>query len=96
MIDSAGWIAVWVLIVASAVIVGELAVGGVWSLRLARRGRAVTAALQSERSLLEADLARLRALMDETRLLWQPYRRVLRWLRHPLAVALIAHYRRRR
>jgi len=94
--DSAGWIAVWIFVVASGVIVVELAVGGVWSLRLARRGRAMSSTLQAERGLIDADLARLRAALAETRILWEPYARVLRWLRHPLVVALIAHYRRRR
>ena len=94
--DSAGWIALWVFVVAAGVVVIELAVGGVWGFRLARRGRAVSVALQNERALVEADLARLRAAMEETRLLWKPYRRALRWLRHPLTLALIANYRRRR
>ena len=94
--DSAGWIAVWVFVVSSGVIAVELAVGGLWGLRLARNGRAVAAALQSERALVEADMARLRAAMDETRELWRPYRRVLHWLRHPLIVALIGYYRRPR
>jgi hypothetical protein len=90
-----GWIGVWVLVGSSAVIVIELAVAGVWSMRLARRGRALAAALQVERGAVQADIERLRAAIEETRLLWQPYSRALRWLRHPLVVALIGYYRRR-
>jgi len=90
-----GWPAVWVFIGSSVVILVELAVAGVWSARLARRGRAVALALQEQRGLVEADLERLRAAIEETRALWRPYARVLRWLRHPLVVALIGYYRRR-
>ena len=90
-----GWPAVWVFIGSSVVILVELAVAGVWSARLARRGRAVALALQEQRGLVEADLERLRAAIEETRALWRPYARALRWLRHPLVVALIGYYRRR-
>lgn len=91
----AGWLGVWVLVGSSVVIVVELAIAGIWSARLARRGRAVAIVMQQQQGLVEDDLARLRAAMEETRVLWQPYRRALRFLRHPLIVALIASYRRR-
>lgn len=90
-----GWLGVWVFVGASAVVVVELAVAGVWSMRLARRGRALSVALQQQRGLLQADVARLQAAMAETRLLWRPYGRALRWLRHPLVAALLASYGRR-
>ena len=91
----AGWLGIWVLVGSSVVVVLELAVAGVWSARLARRGRAVALALQEQRGAVESDVARLRAALEETRLLWQPFARMLRFLRHPLVVALIASYRRR-
>jgi hypothetical protein len=90
-----GWYGVWLLIGSAAVIVVEVALVGVWSLRLSRRARALAVLVQDERGLIEADLARLRAAIEETRTLWRPYARVLRWLRHPLVVALIGSYRRR-
>lgn len=90
-----GWVGVWVFAGSSVVVVIELALAGLWTMRLAKRGRALAVALQQERGLLQADVERLQAAMQETRLLWQPYGRVLRWLRHPLVVALIGHYRRR-
>jgi hypothetical protein len=34
--------------------------------------------------------------MEEMRRLWQPYHKVLLWVQHPLVIALIASYRRRR
>ena len=89
------WYGVWLLIGSAAVIVVEGALVGVWSLRLSRRARALAVLVQDERGLIEADLARLRAAIQETRTLWRPYARVLRWLRHPLVVALIGSYRRR-
>jgi len=89
------WYGVWLLIGSAAVIVVEVALVGVWSLRLSRRARALAVLVQDERGLIEADLARLRAAIQETRTLWRPYARVLRWLRHPLVVALIGSYRRR-
>ena len=90
-----GWLGVWLFIGSSAVVVLELAVGGLWSYRLARRGRALAVVLQEQRGLVQADLDRLKAAMEETRVLWRPYARVLRWVRHPLAAALIASYWRR-
>jgi len=77
------------------VIVIEVAIVAVWSLRLARRARALSLAVQEQRGIVEADVARLRAAIEETRRLWKPYRRVLRILRHPLAIALLASYRQR-
>jgi hypothetical protein len=91
----AGWIGIWVLVGSSVVIVLELALAGFWSARLARRGRALAVALEQERGVIQADVARLRAAMEETRLLWAPYTRVLRYLRHPLVIALLGYYRRR-
>jgi hypothetical protein len=90
-----GWLGVWLFVGSSAVIVIEVAIVAVWSMRLTRRTRALSVAVQEQRGMVEADLARLRAAVEETRRLWQPYRRVLRVVRHPLAIALLASYRRR-
>ena len=91
----AGWLGVWLLIGSSAVIVLELGVMGVWGLRLSRRARAMRVAIQAQQGLIQADLERMKLVMEETRVLWRPYGRVLRWLRHPLVVALIGSYQRR-
>jgi hypothetical protein len=91
----AGWFGVWLLVGAAVVIVIEGAVMGWWSFRLGRRARAVAAMVQAQQGLVQADLERLRLLTEETRVLWRPYARLLRWLRHPLVVALIGSYRRR-
>ncbi len=90
-----GWYGVWLLVGSAAVIVIEVALLGIWSLRLSRRARALTRVVDGERTLIQADVARLRAALAEMRMLWGPYARVLRWLRHPLVIALIGSYRRR-
>jgi hypothetical protein len=90
-----GWIGVWLLIGSSAVILLEVVVMGIWSLRLSRRARALTARIDGERAAIQGDLAKLRLALEETRMLWRPYARIVRWLNHPLVIALIGSYRRR-
>lgn len=68
----------------------------IWTLRMARRSRELSARLQSEQAQLKADLERLRSALAEMQVLWRPYRRLLRWLRHPLVIALLQSYARRR
>jgi hypothetical protein len=89
------WYGVWLLVGSAAVIVVEVALVGIWSLRLGRRARALTRMVEGERTLIQADVARLRAALEEMQMLWRPYGRILRWLRHPLVIALIGSYRRR-
>ena len=85
----------WLLVLGAAVIVVEGTVASVWTVRLARQGRALTAMLERERGLVQADVSRLRETLEETRRLWEPWRRALRWLRHPLVAALLASFWRR-
>jgi len=85
----------WLLVLGGAVILLEGAVASVWSVRLARQGRALAAILERERGLVQADVARLRETLEETRRLWEPWRRALRGLRHPLVAALLASLWRR-
>jgi len=91
-----GWIGVWVLVIGVAAVVGELALMAVWAVRLARRSRALSERLLDQQAQLRADVERLQASIAETGVLWQPYRRLLRWLRHPIAIALLQSYARRR
>ncbi len=77
-------------------IVIELVITAVWTARLARRARLLNERLAAEQRLVESGLARLRAALAETAALWKPYQRALRLLRHPLAVALLQSYVRRR
>jgi len=91
-----GWVGVWLLVLGVAAVLGELALMGVWTARLARRSRAWRRRLADQQSQLRADVERLQASIAETGVLWQPYRRLLRWLRHPIAIALLQSYARRR
>ena len=91
-----GWIGVWLLVAGALAIVIEGVLAVVWGVGMARRTRALSERLETERGLIEADLERLRAAMDETRRLWKPYRRVLRLVQHPLMIALLESFARRR
>lgn len=85
----------WLLVLGVAVILVEGTVVSVWSVRLARQGRALATMLERERGLVQADVSRLRETLEETRRLWEPWRRALRRLRHPLVAALLASFWRR-
>lgn len=90
------WIGIWLLVVGVALIVLEGAFAALWSVRLARRSRALSERMASNQAQLRADSERLRASIAEMQVLWQPYGRLLRWLRHPIAIALFQSYARRR
>jgi len=90
-----GAIGIWLLVAAVIAIVVELALMAVWGLAMGRRMEALSQRLASQRAEIEADVEKLRRAIEETRALWRPYRRVLRWLRHPLVLALLGSYRRR-
>ncbi len=89
-------IGIWLLVFSAVVIVVELAIGGIWGARLGRRAQRLSAQLAADQRMIQADVERLKAAMAETVLLWQPYRRLLRYLRHPLAIALVQSFARRR
>jgi hypothetical protein len=95
-VSELGWVGVWLLVIGVAAILLEGAAAMLWGLRMARRGRELNVRLASEQAQLRADVERLRAALAETQALWQPYRRLLRMLRHPLAIALMQSYARRR
>ena len=90
-----GWIGVWLLVAAGLAILLELTLMAVWGLAIGKRARLLSEGLETERGLIESDLQRLRLAIEETQTLWRPYGRALRWLRHPLVVALLQSYRRR-
>ncbi len=90
-----GSVGVGLLVAAGLAIVVEAAFAAVWGRKVAKRAFTLTERLMSERAILELDLERLRLAMEETDRLWRPYGRILRWLRHPLTIALLQSYRRR-
>jgi hypothetical protein len=91
-----GWIGVWLLVAGAVAIVVEGLLALVWGVGLARRTRVLSQRMETDRGLIEADLERLREAVDETTRLWRPYERGLRWLRHPLTIALLESFARRR
>jgi hypothetical protein len=91
-----GSIGVWLLVVSVVAIVLEMVLAALWSWKVAKRARELSERLAAERMELQADLARLRAALEETKVLWRPYGRILKWARHPLAIALLESYARRR
>jgi hypothetical protein len=95
-VNSLGWIGVWLLVAAAVAIVAEAVLAGVWGLAFVKRSRLLAERIETERGMIEADLKRLQDALEETRRLWKPYRRALRWLRHPLTIALLQSYGGRR
>ena len=93
---SIGWTGVWLLVAGVLAIVVEGVVAAIWAASMVKRSRAIAEGLLIQRGLIEADLARLRAAIEQTARLWEPYRRILQWVRHPLVIALLESYGRRR
>lgn len=90
-----GWVGIGLLVAAGLAIVVEGALAAVWGAAVAKRALKLSELLNTERGLQESDLEKLRLAMEETRQLWRPYRVALRWLGHPLTIALLQSYRRR-
>lgn len=88
-------IGIWMLVAAVLAIVVELILMAVWGLAMGRRMQALSQGLSIRRAEIQADVDKLKRAIEETRALWRPYRRALRWLRHPLVLALLGSYRRR-
>lgn len=86
---------IWLFVFGIAVIVVELVLAGLWTMRLTPRSRALSQRLAAEQALVREDIERLRVTLAETQALWQPYRRLLRLLRHPLTIALVQSFARR-
>lgn len=94
-IATLGKIGIGLLVVAVVAVIVEMVLMAVWGLALGRRLLVLNERLEGERAQIHAEVERLRLVIEETRKLWQPYRRILRWLRHPLVLALLGSYRRR-
>lgn len=90
-----GWVGVGLLVVCAVMIAVEGVLLGGWTWRLVRRARLLSERIATERVLLQTDVDRLIAQLEVTEVLWQPYKRVLRWVRHPLAAALLQSFARR-
>ena len=78
-----------------AVIAIELALVLPRAFRLTKRLRELNLLLENNRRLTQDELQLLQQAGLETQSLLRPYRRLRRWLTHPLTLALFASYRRR-
>jgi hypothetical protein len=95
-VTTVGWVGVALLVAAGLAIVIESVVAALWGRAVAMRALTLQERLETERALVGSDLEKLRLALQETQRLWKPYRLILRWLGHPLTIALFASYRRRR
>jgi hypothetical protein len=91
-----GTIGIWLLVGAGLLLIIELVLIAVWGAAMSRRMLALNQSVASQRAEIQSDLERLRLAIEETRMLWRPYRRILRTLNHPLLLAVFASVRRRR
>ena len=88
-------IGIGLLIAGAVAVVVEGGLAALWTARLSRKARALSERLGENQRLVVRDLARLRLAIAETERLWQPYRRLLKYVRHPLVAAVISSYQRR-
>jgi hypothetical protein len=91
-----GWMGIWLLVAGVGLIVVELAVLAPRLLRLQRKAVALRTALDREGGMRDLELQRLRFVLDEIDFKLRPFRRLRRVALHPLTLALLASYRRRR
>ena len=96
MSEAAGAAGLWLLLIAGVALIIEVLalLPSVWALR--RRALALNATLEREQALTRVEVERFLRLRAETERLLLPFRRLERFLGHPLLVALLASWRRRR
>jgi hypothetical protein len=90
------WIGVWLLVGGVAAILVEGVVAALLSVRISKQARVLSARVMADQADLRSAVERLNVSLAEMRVLWQPYRRLLRLLRHPLTIALMQSFARRR
>ena len=92
----AGEAGLWMLVLGAIAMVIEFVVLGLRGFLLTKRLRKLNLRVEGELRNVDEELASLRNAASETSRLLQPYRRIRRWIRHPLALALYQSYRTRR
>ncbi|TMG66711.1 MAG: hypothetical protein E6H82_06245 [Chloroflexi bacterium] len=90
------WVGAWLVVIAFGAILIEGVLAALWTMRIAKRSRVLSQRLAAEQAQMQAESARLKAELADMEVLWQPYRRLLRLLRHPIALAVLQSYARRR
>ena len=93
--NAVGWAGVGMAVTGLLLVVIELALVLPRALRLTKRLRELNLLLENNRRLTQNELQLLQQAGLETQSLLRPYRRLRRWLTHPLTLALFATYRRR-
>ncbi len=93
--NAVGWAGVGMAVTGLVLVVIELALVLPRALRLTKRLRELNLLLENNRRLTQNELQLLQQAGLETQSLLRPYRRLRRWLTHPLTLALFAFYRRR-
>lgn len=94
--SGASWLGLWLLALGGLAIAVEVAVLVPMIRRLSAGLAELQEAAESERQATMAEVELLLRERDLLRSSLEPYRRVLRVIRHPITAALIASYRRRR
>ena len=95
MADVGRW---WLTIAAAGalVVAVELLIAAALVIAIRNRLARLTGLLGSEAGMAESELMRLQLALADGRRLLLPYRRLWKSLRHPLVVALLASFWRRR
>jgi hypothetical protein len=94
-LNALGWAGVGMAVAGLLLVVIELLLVLPRALRLTKRLRELNLLLDNSFRLTNHELQILREARLEMYTLLRPYRRLRRWLTHPLTVALYASYRRR-
>lgn len=94
--NAAGWVGAGLAGVGFAVVVVEVLLIVLRFLSLTKRVDELNLLLDDSFRLSNHELQILRESTSQTAALLRPYHRIARRLRHPLALALLASYRRRR
>ena len=89
------WAGAGMTVAGLLLIVIELALVLPRAIRLTKRLQELNLLLDNNRQLTQDELQLLQQATNDTQSLLRPYRRLRRWLTHPLTIALFASYRRR-
>jgi hypothetical protein len=94
-LNTLGWAGVGMAVAGLLLLVIEFVMVLPRALRLTKRLQELNLLLGNNRRLTQDELQLLHKATLETQSLLRPYRRLRRWLTHPLTLALFASYRRR-
>jgi hypothetical protein len=94
-LNALGWAGVGMAVAGLLLIVIELVLVLPRAIRLTKRLQELNLLLDNNRRLTQDELQLLQQATNDTQSLLRPYRRLRRWLSHPLTVALFVSYRRR-